>query len=195
MDVDMIILDNLQPVYKFIEQSEAVLFSKHLAFIAARPGAMVIKQWADAIRQRLNGANLETLAESPWDFVGNSITNALFKSSPQSRITQLDKHKYAFTPETIHFLNKGGPGEQYRKFWLDLHEPQAPFYRNQFLIALHNSWRPDWYRQLSENDVLENDCLLSSTLKNILNGNHSTMKKKRISLSHRARMLYHTFKK
>lgn len=193
MDVDMIILNTLQPVFEFLEQSEAVLFSNHLAFIAARPGAAVIEQWTEGIRQKLNDAIPETLAEAPWDFVGNSITNSLFKSSPSSRVLRLDKHKFAFTPETIHFFNKGGPGDQYRRFWFDSHEPDTPFYRNQFLIALHNSWTPDWYRQLSEDDVLAEQCLLSSTLKNVLNGNHYTMKKKRVNLGHRAGMIYHTF--
>jgi len=195
MDVDMIILDTLQPVYKFLEQSEAVLFSNHLSFIAAKPEAIVTKQWADAIRQKLNGANLETLADLPWDFVGNSITNSLFKSSPQSLVSQLDKHRFAYTPETIHFSNKGGPGEQYRRFWFESHEPDSPFYRNQFLIALHNSWTPEWYSQLSEHEVLKNDCLLSSTLKIVLNRTHYTMKKNRVGLFQRAGMLYYTFKK
>ncbi len=195
MDVDTIILDTLQPVYEFLEKSEAVLFSNHLAFIAARPGAIVIKKWADAIRQRLNSASLKTLTNSPWDFVGNSITNSLFKSSPQSLVTRLDKHRFAYTPETIHFYNKDGPGEQYRKFWFESHEPDTPFYRNQFLIALHNSWTPDRYRKLNENDFLDEKCLLSVTLKNVLSRNHHSFKKKRVGLSHRAGMLYHTFKK
>lgn len=193
MDVDMIILNTLQPVFEFLEQSEAVLFSNHLAFIAARPGATVVGQWTEGIRQKLNDANLETLAQAPWDFVGNSITNSLFKSSPQSQVLQLDKHKYAFTPETIHFLNKGGPAEQYREFWFDSHVPETPFYSDQFLIALHNSWTPDWYRNLNEDDVLAEECLLSSTLKNVLSGDHHTMKKKQVGLIHRTGMLYHTF--
>ena len=195
MDVDMIILNTLQPVFEFLEQSEAVLFSNHLAFIAARPGAAVIKQWTKGIRQILTDVNPESLAQAPWDFVGNSITNSLFKSSPISQVLQLDKHKYAFTPETIHFCNKGGPGEQYRKFWFDSHEPDTPFYRNQFLIALHNSWTPDWYRKLNEDDVLKEKCLMSVTLKNVLSGNHHAFKKNRVGLIHRAGMLYYTFKK
>jgi len=195
MDVDMIILNTLQPVFEFLEQSEAVLFSNHLAFIAARPGAAVIDRSTEAIREKLEGVDAKTLAQAPWDFVGNSITNSLFKSSPRSHVLQLDKHKYAFTPETIHFLNKGGPVKQYREFWFDSHEPETPFYRNQFLIALHNSWTPNSYKNLNEDDLLAEPCLLSSTLKNVLNGDHHAMKKKQVGLTHRAGMLYNTFKK
>jgi len=163
--------------------------------MAARPGALLIQKWVCRIKEKLDHASSEKIANAKWDFVGNSITNTLFDNSSSTLVTRLEKNHYAFTPEILHFQNRGTAVEQYRNFWFGLRKQEAPFYQNQFLIALHNSWTPDWYKQLTEDEVLEADCLLSKTLKNTLDGNHHKMQKQTISLSLRAALLYQKVKK
>lgn len=195
MDVDTIVLNNFKSVLEQLQNSEIVLFSNHLAFMAARPGAKLLQVWVDAIRKKLLNTNPEKLANAKWDFVGNSITNSLFKKHSSDLVLQLPKNDHAFTPEILHFLNNSTAIDQYHKFWFKQHKADSPFYRNQFLIALHNSWTPEWYKQLSEDEVLADDCLLSTTLKNVLNQKHHQMRKKPISIRQKAGLFFQKLKK
>ena len=58
---------------------------------------------------------------------------------------------------------------QYLKYWfesdLDLNAVRDV---NPILVGLHNSWTPSWYKKLSQDQVLQNHCLLSRTLCGIL---------------------------
>lgn len=195
MDVDTLILSDFGPVLKKLQHSEVVLFSSHLAFMAAKPGSVLIKEWMIRIKEKLQHTNPSNITDAKWNFVGNSITNLLFKKGPTELVTRLDKNDYAFTPEILHYLNKGTPIEQYRNFWFKPHNQRTPFYRNQFMIALHNSWTPDWYKQLSEDEVLAGDCLLSKTLKNVLSENHRQMRKRPISFRLKAALLFQKIKR
>ena len=82
----------------------------------------------------------------------------------------LDRERYGFIAEAAFYGRTGmSPSEQYRKFWFEEKLDVANVFRGrQRLIGLHNSWTPEWYKALSEKEVLENDCLLSKTLRHIL---------------------------
>lgn len=178
MDVDTLILRDFQPVLETLQKSEIVMFSTHLAFMAAKPGAALIPIWARQIKEKLEQTEPGRLTEAKWNFVGNSITNALFEDSPANFVTRLNKYKFAFTPESLRFSGKGSTRHQYQVYWFERRDQSAPFYQNQFLIALHNSWTPDWYKQLTEDEVLERECLLSATLENVLHKRHKNFKAK-----------------
>lgn len=195
MDVDTIVLNDFKSVLKKLQSSEIVLFSNHLAFMAAKPGAKLLEVWVDEIREKLQNTGPDKLTHAEWDFVGNSITNSLFEERSEDLVLKLPKNDHAFTPEILHFLNSGTADEQYLNFWFERHAQEAPFYRNQFLIALHNSWTPNWYKQLSEDEVLADDCLLSKTLKNVVNQDHHQMSKKPISIRQKAGLFIQKIKK
>jgi hypothetical protein len=180
MDVDTIILRDFQPILEILNKSEILLFSSHLAFMTARPGASLIPIWATKIKEKLQHTEPNRLSNANWNFIGNSITNALFENSPANFVTRINKYNFAFTPESLRFLGKGIPRHQYQVYWFEQRDQMTPFYQNQFLIALHNSWTPDWYKQLTEDEILEDDCLLSVTLKNVLQKQHRHFKKKPI---------------
>lgn len=82
----------------------------------------------------------------------------------------LDRKKYGFMAELAHYGTSGiGHMEDYRKFWFEEKlDVERVFKPKQTLIGLHNSWTPEWYKALSEKEVLENDCLLSKTLRHVL---------------------------
>jgi hypothetical protein len=82
----------------------------------------------------------------------------------------LDRSKYGFIPEVAHYkTNYMDDRGKYLKYWFayDL-DVDTVTRRDQMIIGLHNSWTPKWYKELSEKQVLENDCLLSKTLRHIL---------------------------
>ena len=74
MDVDTIAVADISPILGRLSHSEMLLFGRHLAFVAARPGARLIGLWLEAIQQRLELASKGALEprELPWDFVGNA---------------------------------------------------------------------------------------------------------------------------
>jgi hypothetical protein len=85
-------------------------------------------------------------------------------------LTILDRWEYGFIAEALYFKSKVMTSEEkYGKFWFDNGiDIKEVFRPNQMVIGLHNSWTPEWYKELSEKDVLENESLLSRTLKHLL---------------------------
>jgi hypothetical protein len=81
----------------------------------------------------------------------------------------LERDRYGYMPERRQFTQTGSLAEQYVAYWfspsLDL---ASVFHPHQVIIGLHNSWTPDWYKKLPEAEVLASDCLLSRTLKHVL---------------------------
>jgi hypothetical protein len=106
--------------------------------------------------------------------IGNSLMRrkreVYFRTFLRRYLTMLDRLEYGFIPEALHFTSRFmTPEEKYRKFWFDNSiDIKKVFRSNQMVIGLHNSWTPEWYKELSEEEVRENKSLLSRTLKHIL---------------------------
>lgn len=94
----------------------------------------------------------------------------LFKVLFRRQLTMLDRLKYGFIAEAAYFpARKMSPVRKYELFWFTNKVRTRDVYRNnQTIIGLHNSWTPRWYMDLSEKEVLDHDCLLSGTLKDLL---------------------------
>ncbi len=73
MDMDTIAVADVSPVLHRLLHSEVVMFGRHMAFVAARPGAHIMELWLRAIQQRLEFASRKRLEprELPWGFAGN----------------------------------------------------------------------------------------------------------------------------
>jgi hypothetical protein len=82
----------------------------------------------------------------------------------------LDRIEYGFIPEAKYFQSRFmGPQEKYWQFWFaNKCDMKNVFTDKQTIIGLHHSWTPPWYKDFSEKDVLEHDCLLSRTLKYLM---------------------------
>jgi len=93
-----------------------------------------------------------------------------FKTIYRRYLTMLDPKAHGFMPELLHYGHEVPDAiEKYRRYWFQsgagLDTALLP---NQTLIGLHNSWTPEWYKQLSEAEVLAHPCLLSRTLSHLL---------------------------
>ncbi|PKN52352.1 MAG: hypothetical protein CVU55_07415 [Deltaproteobacteria bacterium HGW-Deltaproteobacteria-13] len=232
MDADTLVTGDLAPLLRMLSHTEVVMFSAHMAFVAAQPGSYLLTLWYKKIQQKLNFLKEEKDGApqfQQWDFIGNSSladvmdemigTLGFFHRIPKNisdkfvsaymkithnenlltprlkelinrlgsslarrkrefyfrhvfkhHLTMLDRLEYGFIPEALYFKSKRMmPEEKYRKFWFDKNiEIKDSLRSNQSLIGLHHSWTPEWYKELSEKEVLENDFLLSRTLKHIL---------------------------
>jgi len=231
MDADTIVLRDLNPITSRLDETEAIMFGKHCAFIAARPGSYLLKLWRKAIQDKMlrifnDGQNIKNLS---WDVFSNSVLesamdeiimsnkfisaiqkymvdkwtlylketikkddveafrgrellhrisnsvserkrNLLFSTVYKIYLTMLDSNEYGFIPETKYFKSKlMEPQEKYRQFWFaNKCDIKNVFMDKQSVIGLHNSWTPQWYKDFSEKEVLEHDCMLSRTLQYLL---------------------------
>jgi hypothetical protein len=231
MDADTIALRDLNPIVSRLDETEAVMFGTHCAFIAARPGSYLLKLWRKIIQDKIlhildDGQDARNL---PWDFFSNSalesamneiimsnqfvsaiqkytvdnwasylkektqndkvasfrgrkllhrIMNSvlaskrhlLFSTVYKRYLTMLDRVEYGFIPESKYFKSKFmDPQEKYRQFWFaNKYDIKNVFTDKQSVVGLHHSWTPQWYKDFSEKDVLEHSCLLSKTLKYLM---------------------------
>jgi len=94
-----------------------------------------------------------------------------FRTMLKKYLNMLDRDKYGFVLEARQYRTKRmTAAEKYIKFWFEdnlsieeiLHPPPI-------IIGLHNSWTPEWYKELPKQDILKKDCPLSKILKHILN--------------------------
>lgn len=239
MDADTIVLRDLNPIIEKLDETEAVMFGTHCAFLAARPGSYLLKLWRKVIQEKMlrlldDSQDDQDLKDLPWDFFANSglesamseivtsnklvsaiqkrivdkwtgylkektpkdgveafrgwkllhrITNSVlvrkrnllfrtvYKSTVYKRyLIMLDRIEYGFIPEAKYFQSRFmGPQEKYWQFWFaNKCDMKNVFTDKQTIIGLHHSWTPPWYKDFSEKDVLEHDCLLSRTLKYLM---------------------------
>ena len=93
-----------------------------------------------------------------------------FRTIHRKRLTMLDRSRFAFIPEGFGRPRDPCPQDvRYRRFWFESSAGvDAVVREGQLLIALYNSFTPDWYKRLSEAEVLAHPCLLSRTLRRLL---------------------------
>lgn len=118
----------------------------------------------------LNPSGLKKIIDKLCHSLRNKKREILFHAMFQHDVTTLNRLDYGFISEANYFKTRRmTPEEKYENFWFKSdRQIQDVFLKNQMIIGLHNSWTPQWYRDLSEEEVLANDCLLSRTLKHLL---------------------------
>ena len=93
-----------------------------------------------------------------------------FRTIYRPYLTMLDRDAQGFMPELLNAA--AGAGEtaaRYRRYWFESDAGVETALRpGQALIGLHHSWTPPWYTRLSEAEVLAHPCLLSRTLRHLL---------------------------
>ncbi|MEO9965305.1 MAG: capsular polysaccharide synthesis protein [Reichenbachiella sp.] len=162
LDADMIITGDLNPFFGLLDKYDAVNFSTHLAFMMVKPGTQLVDEWYAEVVRRID--NLPPNSPVDWDYFGNQIVNSKLKNKKYNALI-IDKYKSAFTPEINYFVNKGDPEAMYKNFWFsDKIGTEEVFYKNQSIIALHNSWTPSAYQALDMEAILAHPSLLSRTL-------------------------------
>ncbi len=103
MDSDTIVLRDLNPIISRLDDTEAIMFGKHCAFIAARPGSYLLRLWRKTIQDKMlhifnDGQNMKNLS---WDIFSNSVLESTMDEIIMSRkfISAIQKYtvdKWAF---------------------------------------------------------------------------------------------------
>jgi hypothetical protein len=96
---------------------------------------------------------------------------ALYLKGPYRKyVVWLDRDGFGFMPELLYKADQTCEGSlRYQQYWFESDAAvDTALLPRQVLIGLHNSWTPTWYQRLSEAEVLAHPCLLSRTLKHLL---------------------------
>lgn len=184
LDADMILVNDINPLFQYLDKFQVVTFSSHLAFMMAKPNSPFLNDWYDEVLKKIEALPTNH-TDVEWDYFGNQIVNEKFKNRIYNTC-QLDKHVYGFTPEVNYFFNYGDVMKMYGEFWFSRFiDTEEVFFEKQSIIALHNSWTPERYRNLAESEILAHPSLLSRTLALILN-HGKRAKPKKVTIKMRA---------
>ena len=102
-------------------------------------------------------------AKYPWDLMGNSFTDGYVREHQSVRIHPVER----YWPETYMIADEIPRYEKYRRFYFEQGNGLADI-RPADLLMLHNSWTPEWYKNISATDVLAGSCTMSNVLREIL---------------------------
>ena len=189
MDTDTIITSTTIKEILNNKKSEFILLDKHIGFIVADKNSKILAKWYDGIQKNIKlyklfynnkmvkifitifRPKLKNKLED-WDFLGNYILKRPLKTKNTKKFLRLNKHKLKAFPENNwqrEYNNKLPPIELYREFYFGEKD-----YSNYALsdthgiISLHNSWTPDIYKQMTEEDFLKQNNTISNIIKTII---------------------------
>ena len=187
MDSDSIIING--EFIKNFENYELTMVSDtktkyhYIGFIHASKNSKIIKEWFKQIIAKvklyrhyfLNQKNNDISENSMKKFrsvkyLGNNILDSLIKNIKENKFLHLDSNEINSFPERKSFKNYSLEFyiKRYKSFYFTKGNPQIILNNTKGLILLHNSWTPLKYKNMSENDFLKQDILLSKLLLQIL---------------------------
>ena len=187
MDTDDIVTNG-----KFIKSfpnNELVMIKDHngpfIGFIYASKNSTIIKRWLEEIIKRvkkfrevtLNKTNTTDWYQSfeevnAWNYLGNGILNNLVINTTSNKYFGVDHDKIKIFPE-LHYIKNSSLDfyEKYKKFFFEKGDPQLVLNISKDLVFLFNSWTDLKYKQMSEDEFLHQDILLSKLLSKLLDIN------------------------
>lgn len=158
MDADTIITWTGIPETNMIGYPE--LRDAHIGFLKTSEETVeMFKQWA-AYQDEIINSNSALL---DWDIVGNRFSDKYIKENPKITIGHAPKR----CPEVL-MINENIPKkDKYRKFYFESSYELKDIAPTDILM-LHNSWTPEFYKWMSEKDVINNGCTMSNILREVL---------------------------
>ena len=156
----------------------------YIGFIFASKYSSLLNEWIKDIIYRVKIYKLYLLDKKNniWEkmknnfnsvrYLGNDIFNFLIKNKTfkTNELSHLDSDKINAFPErksyndhTLKFCIK-----QYKNFYFTKGDPKIVLNNSKSIILLHNSWTPSKYKNMTEDEFLKQDILLSKLLDQIL---------------------------
>jgi hypothetical protein len=163
-------------------EAEFILLGTHIGFIVARKDAAILRSWEAGIRRKLEVYKrykkylgfCNSFPKFPltrymhrWNFLGNSILARPLSQADAKSFKSIDKMAVNALPELSGYSGRNRPEENYAGFYFGEHPIEAAV-RNGGLIYLHNSWTPEKYKAMSEEEFLRQNVTLAGILRFIL---------------------------
>ena len=158
LDADTIMLADKMPDAMMI--GNPALRTQSIGYLYARERGMALfTEWAAYQDSVLDDPN----ASHHWSVMGNMFTDRYVKQHNEVTICPIKM----CLPETYLIRDDAERYYKYLRFYfnsayrLDDIEPTN-------ILMLHNSWTPQWYKELSADAVLKQGCTLSNILREVL---------------------------
>lgn len=181
LDADTILTSPQVKDYLMID-SELVMISKHLAFIKANNNSKIIADWYNQIQYNLkfykdvkyqNNAVQKILHPRRYrrvengDYLGNYILHKMLKTKNKKKFFSIDRMEINALPE-LNNKNNDNLVENYQNFYFENDYSQDVIKNTKGIILLHNSWTPQQFLQMNEEEFLSRNNTLSNVLKTVL---------------------------
>lgn len=152
LDTDTIVVGNELPKTTFVGDNESRINSVGFLY-AKKPHMQVFEDWAEYQDAIINSD------ETPkyWALMANAFTDPYLKEHTDIEIGNI----YTYWLETNDEYDRQRKYVDY--YFYHGYEPVLPP-----MIMLHNSWTPKWYKALSREEVLAQECTLSKILRETL---------------------------
>ena len=163
LDTDTIMLKNKLPVTNMLGYPNER--AAHIGYLnATRDVGLMFKKWAEYQDDVLNQDFTRLSILNAWDIMGNRFSDVYIKKNKNVSIGFVQTR----TPEVTFIRDESIPRKaKYEAFYFNTCQHLSDFVTTDILM-LHNSWTPAWYKNLTREEVLANDCTLSNILKEVL---------------------------
>ena len=187
LDIDTIITsENIKNILNI--NSQFVLINKHVAFIKADKNSKILNKWLKGIQKSLKIYEIYKNDKTPklikflinkryhrkfnaWNFLGNKILNKFLKTKKKNIFYKIDGFETKALPE-INFAHEQKSNltnsENYEIFYFKNNYSKYALDGNCGIILLHNSWTPQEFKNMSDDEFLSNENTLSEIFKNVL---------------------------
>ena len=145
LDADTIMMTDELPTEMILGDNKTRMNT--IGFLHTEPNSDMFTKWAE-----FQDAQIRNNVAVNWDIFGNRFTDEYLKTN-DIKIGDIKSH----WPELIE--SGSSRMEQYIKFYFyTTHEVKTGF------VMLHNSWTPDWYKRMTEDELKAVDCTMSKLL-------------------------------
>ena len=159
LDTDTIMIGKELPQENMIGYPETR--GNTIGFLHTEPHTDMYERWAAHQECVIKTSLLDS--NTGWNVMGNAFTDDYLPRHPEITIADVTN----CWPETYMIQGYFSRYHKYNELYFCHNYDLNSFHKTNMLM-LHNSWTPDWYKDLSEEEVFKQKCTLSNILKEIL---------------------------
>jgi len=157
LDADTIVLDNRLPNVTIL--GDPTRRTNSIGYLNSYYHPDMFRDWAEYQDMILEGyGDRET-----WSIMGNSFTDPYLLDRRDIEIGDINGH----CPERYMILEDSPRWMKYQRLYFDM-SLQLHEFEPTSMIMLHNSWTPEWYKDLYREEVLDFDVTLSNILATVI---------------------------
>ena len=130
-----------------------------IGLLWSEPRSQMFTEWARFQDEIISGNDTSTY----WALMGNAFTDDYVKKHEEVRIFPIKD----YYPEIYMVRDNIPRWQKYSRFYFEENHTLADL-RPTDLLMLHNSWTPEWYKNVPEVEVLDANCTMSNILREVL---------------------------
>ena len=157
LDADTIMVTDKLPETDLVGNPEERTSTEGLLY--SKTQSKMFTEWAKYQDKIIDGTETPTW----WATFVNDFSDPYAKEHEEVRIHPVED----YWPEVYMIRDNVPRYQKYQRFYFSEHHSLADI-RKTDLLMLHNSWTPDWYKRLSADEILDNNCTLSNILREVL---------------------------